>query len=106
MRGVVPLAAAISLPQTLGNGTPFPRRNLIIFLTFSVILVTLVLQGLTLPPLIRMLGLAGASGPYQEQQARRLVLEAALKYLENHRAKDSPALTPCTMTWRDTTGIV
>jgi Na+/H+ antiporter len=90
MRGVVALAAAISLPQALGNGTPFPQRNFIIFLTFTVILVTLVFQGLTLPPVIRMLGLAAASRPNrQEQKARRLVLEAALKYLESHRAKDS-----------------
>src|SRR6266478_1140186 len=53
MRGVVALAAAIALPETLPDGSPFPQRNLIIFLTFCVILVTLVLQGLTLPPLIR-----------------------------------------------------
>ncbi len=53
MRGVVSLAAAIALPATLANGVPFTQRNLIIFLTFSVILVTLVLQGLTLPPLVR-----------------------------------------------------
>ncbi len=61
MRGVVSLAAAIALPATLANGAPFTQRNLIIFLTFIVILVTLVLQGLTLPPLIRALGLAGAA---------------------------------------------
>ena len=58
MRGVLALAAAISLPQTLDDGSPFPERNVIIFLTFCVILVTLVLQGLTLPMLIRKLGLA------------------------------------------------
>jgi monovalent cation/hydrogen antiporter len=87
MRGVVALAAAISLPDTLGNATPFPQRNLIIFLTFSVILVTLVLQGLTLPHLIRMLRLAGAAGPRcEEQEARRLVLQAALEYLESRRS--------------------
>lgn len=92
MRGVVALAAAISLPQALANGFPFPHRNLIVFLTFSVILVTLVLQGLTLPPLIRALGLAGASGPpIQETEARRAVLEAALHYLENRRQSDQPA---------------
>src|SRR5882724_7299604 len=60
MRGVIALAAAISLPEALADGQPFPQRDMIIFLTFSVILVTLVLQGLTLPPLIRALGLAGA----------------------------------------------
>jgi CPA1 family monovalent cation:H+ antiporter len=47
MRGVIALAAALSLPERLADGSPFPQRSLIIFLTFSVILVTLVLQGLT-----------------------------------------------------------
>ena len=59
MRGVISLAAAIALPQTLANGAPFVQRDLIIFLTFSVILVTLVLQGLTLPPLVRRLAWPG-----------------------------------------------
>jgi Na+/H+ antiporter len=91
MRGVVALAAAMSLPLTVADGTQFPQRNLVVFLTFSVILVTLVFQGLTLPPLIRMLGLAGDSGSHpDEQEARRLVLEAALAYLKSHRASDSP----------------
>ena len=56
MRGVIALAAAISLPQTIVDGSPFPHRNLILFLTFSVIFVTLVVQGLTLAPLVRALG--------------------------------------------------
>lgn len=86
MRGVVSLAAAIALPQTLSNGAPFAQRNMIIFLAFSVILVTLVLQGLTLPPLIRALGLAGGSEPEtEEREARRTVIEAALQYLEESR---------------------
>jgi monovalent cation/hydrogen antiporter len=83
MRGVIALAAALSLPETLADGSPFPQRNLIIFLTFSVILVTLVLQGLTLPVLIRTLGLAGASGPNcEETEARRIMAQAALEELE------------------------
>ncbi len=83
MRGVIALAAALSLPEKLANGNPFPQRNLIIFLTFSVILVTLVLQGLTLPALIRALGLAGASGPNcEETEARRIMAESALEQLE------------------------
>ncbi|HEX8766504.1 MAG TPA: Na+/H+ antiporter, partial [Candidatus Acidoferrum sp.] len=78
MRGVVALAAAISLPETLKNGSPFPQRNVIIFLTYCVIFVTLVLQGLTLPPLLRFLGLAGASGVNREEvNARREMIEAA-----------------------------
>ncbi|WP_316829666.1 Na+/H+ antiporter [Pedobacter aquatilis] len=53
MRGVVSLAAALSIPVTLGNGIAFPHRNLILFITFMVILLTLLIQGLTLPYLIR-----------------------------------------------------
>jgi CPA1 family monovalent cation:H+ antiporter len=91
MRGVISLAAAIALPQTLANGNPFAQRNMIIFLAFSVILVTLVLQGLTLPPLIRVLGLAGTSAPHaEEQEARRVILEAALAYLEKPRDGGGP----------------
>lgn len=91
MRGVVALAAAISLPKFLANGSPFPQRNLIIFLTFSVIFVTLVLQGLTLPPLIRFLGLAnsGDADP-EEDQARRDMIAAALAYLEAAKEGDNP----------------
>ena len=90
MRGVIALAAAVSLPQTIADGSPFPHRDLIVFLTFCVIVVTLVFQGLTLPPLIRALGLAGAAGPrHEEQAARRLVLEATLGRLHEIRNADS-----------------
>ena len=89
MRGVVSLAAALALPAVLADGSPFPHRDLIIFLTFCVIFVTLVLQGLTLPPLIRAVGLAGAAGPNcEEQEARRIVIEAAVSYLEHAKEKD------------------
>lgn len=53
MRGVVSLAAALSIPETLADGSPFPHRNLILFITFVVILLTLVIQGLTLPYFIK-----------------------------------------------------
>jgi CPA1 family monovalent cation:H+ antiporter len=56
MRGVVSLAAALAIPITLNNGIAFPQRNLILFITFVVILLTLVLQGLTLPFLIKKSG--------------------------------------------------
>jgi CPA1 family monovalent cation:H+ antiporter len=59
MRGVVSLAIAFSIPLTMHGGEPFPERNLILFLTFTTVIGTLVLQGLTLPPLIRLLKLPG-----------------------------------------------
>jgi monovalent cation/hydrogen antiporter len=91
MRGVISLAAAIALPQALADNAPFAQRNLIIFLAFSVILVTLVLQGLTLPPLIRALGLAGAPATDPEEKgARRAILEAALTHLAEAKGKDQP----------------
>lgn len=89
MRGVVALAAAIALPTALANGRLFPQRNLIVFMTFSVILVTLVLQGLTLPPLIRALGLAsdGNRDHAEEKEARRIITSAALAHLEESRPR-------------------
>jgi CPA1 family monovalent cation:H+ antiporter len=89
MRGVVSLAATLSLPVLVADGSPFPQRNLIVFLTFCVILVTLVVQGLTLPHLIDVLGLAQAAGPNcEETEARRIVTEAAIAHLEDARRKD------------------
>jgi monovalent cation/hydrogen antiporter len=91
MRGVISLAAAIALPQVIANGAQFTQRNLIIFLAFSVILVTLVLQGLTLPPLIRALGLArGSEADPEENEARREIIQAALTHLSQAREKDAP----------------
>src|SRR6202000_1721484 len=95
MRGVIALAAALSLPEKLADGSPFPQRNLIIFLTFSVILVTLVLQGLTLPALIRWLGLAGFTGPNcEEREARRIMAQTALERLELAQTRDLPEFAP------------
>jgi CPA1 family monovalent cation:H+ antiporter len=95
MRGVVSLAAALALPATLMDGSPFPQRGVIIFLAFCVICVTLVLQGLTLPPLIRALGLAGAAGPTcEEQEARRIVIQAAVSHLQDARPRDSAESAP------------
>ncbi|MGC2402711.1 MAG: cation:proton antiporter, partial [Acidobacteriaceae bacterium] len=89
MRGVVSLAAALALPTLLRDGSPFPHRGLIICLTFCVILVTLVLQGLTLPPLIRLLGLGSAQGPdCEELEARRIAAQAALDQLESAKLRD------------------
>ena len=57
MRGIVTLAAAFAIPETLPNGSPFPQRDLILLCAFAVVLGTLVLQGLTMKPLIRRVGL-------------------------------------------------
>ena len=67
MRGVVSLAIAFSIPLTVHSGADFPDRNLILFLTFTTVIGTLVVQGLTLPPLIRLLNL-----PARDPQAETL----------------------------------
>ena len=94
MRGVVTLAAAIGLPYQLADGRPFEQRDLIVFLAFCVILVTLVGQGLTLPMLIRALGLAGVDTEVAEEKklARGTALEAAVAWLNEERAKEEVAL--------------
>jgi CPA1 family monovalent cation:H+ antiporter len=84
MRGVISLAAAFALPFVLPNGNPFPGRNYILFFTFCVILVTLVLQGLTLPVLIRKLGIKDdGSTDAEERNARVEANKAALSLIES-----------------------
>ena len=79
------LAAALAIPFTTGAGQPFPHRDLILFLTFTVILVTLVGQGLLLPWIIRMLGFADAGrrelrdSRNEERKARRRAVETAIE---------------------------
>lgn len=83
MRGSVSLAAALALPLSTDSGDPFPQRDLIIFLAFSVILFTLVVQGLTLPALMRRLGIREDDGEEREElQARIEAAQAALERLE------------------------
>jgi monovalent cation/hydrogen antiporter len=88
VRGAVSLAAALALPYTLANGDPFPNRDLILFVTFSLILVTLLGTGLGLPPVVRALGVAneGANEHHAEHEAelaaRRDALATALQSLE------------------------
>jgi monovalent cation/hydrogen antiporter len=83
MRGVISLAAALALPFETASGAQFPKRNLIIFLTFCVILATLVVQGLSLPVLIRALGLEDDRiGEKEETHGRIGVADAALERLE------------------------
>ncbi len=92
MRGVVSLAAALSIPITTESGEAFPQRELILFITFVVILVTLVLQGLTLPWVIRRVKLAERPGyiPEEKQETiiQRKLARTALDFLkDNHAAR-------------------
>jgi Na+/H+ antiporter len=93
IRGIVSLAAALAIPFTRASGALFPDRDLILFLTFSVILVTLVGQGLMLPLVIRALGLANAGrrerhvDREEEFKARRQAIEAAIARLEQLTAE-------------------
>lgn len=83
MRGVDSLATALALPLATAVGAPFPGRNIIIFISFAVILVTLVAQGLSLPLLIRLLGVKGdGKADCEEHVARLAANQAALSYLE------------------------
>lgn len=84
MRGIVSLAAALALPLVTANGSPFPQRDLILFLTFSVILFTLVFQGLTLPLLIGKLKIAEDGNIEREEMEGRLrAAEAALDRIDS-----------------------
>ena len=94
MRGVVSLAAALALPRQTHSGAPFPYRDLIIFLTFGVILVTLVMQGLTLPAVIRWLRIETVGDDEntdEEVTARYLASLAAIEKLDAMGARNSEA---------------
>jgi monovalent cation/hydrogen antiporter len=83
MRGAVSLAVALALPLTTSAGGGFPKRDLIVFLTFSVIFFTLVVQGLSLPALIRRLGVSdGGADADEEVRARLVATKAALEQLD------------------------
>lgn len=89
MRGVVSLAAALALPFQRADGSPFPGRDLILFLSFVIILATLVVQGLSLPPLIRWLGVEDDDSlEHEEREARLAANKAALHRLSEIEEKD------------------
>lgn len=89
LRGAVSLAAALAIPLTTDSGDPFPERNLIIFLTFCVILGTLVVQGLTLPLVIRSFGIeADHLDEKEDAKARIKAADAALARLEELARED------------------
>src|SRR5438270_7280039 len=88
-RGSVSLAAALALPLTTHAHSPFPDRDLIVFLTFAVIFATLVIQGLSLPALIRGVGVArDGSEDEEEVRARLVATKAALDQIDELAAED------------------
>ncbi|MFF0010064.1 Na+/H+ antiporter [Streptomyces sp. NPDC005374] len=97
MRGVVSLAIAFSIPEHLDGGEPFPGRNLILFLTFTTVIGTLVVQGVTLPPLIRMLKLPGRDAQTEtlaEANAQAQASRAAERHLDELLSDERNALPP------------
>ncbi|MEA2304235.1 MAG: monovalent cation/hydrogen antiporter [Solirubrobacteraceae bacterium] len=88
MRGAVSLAAALAIPATTDAGQPFPGRELIIFLVYAVILVTLVAQGLALPGVIRRLGIAEEHDDEGEDEARLRAAKAALQRIDDLAGED------------------
>jgi CPA1 family monovalent cation:H+ antiporter len=90
MRGAVSLAAALALPLATDAGAPLPGRDLILFITFAVIVVTVVGQGLTLPALIRRLGVLddGSEEEAEETKARLVIASAALDRLDELELED------------------
>ena len=89
------MAAAMALPLSVSSGSPFPGRDLILFGTFAVILVTLVFQGLSLPAIIRWLGVIDDGvEEHEELQARIKAVQAALTRLNEFKGEsDDEALT-------------
>ena len=103
IRGIVSLAAALAIPFTVADGSPFPHRDLILILVFTVIFVTLVGEGLTLPAVVRALGLADAgrrekqAEREEEFKVRRRAVEAAIERLEaltENRKLPEPVVGP------------
>lgn len=106
MRGVVSLAAALSIPVQMSDGTAFPERNLILFITFIVILTTLLLQGLTLPYFIRKIRFPVYDDYLPEAAAdtelKRGMARAALQYMNERYAEQidqHPVLQQLAIKW-------
>ncbi|WEK17766.1 MAG: Na+/H+ antiporter [Candidatus Pedobacter colombiensis] len=112
MRGVVSLAAALSIPVQLADGSAFPQRNLILFITFIVILLTLLLQGLTLPYLIRKIQIPNLDETLPEEQVyhtiKKQLAEHALLHLRTNYSKQlnhQPALQQMALKWEQNSAI-
>jgi Na+/H+ antiporter len=93
MRGVVSLAAALSIPVLITTGQSFPYRSLILFITFIVILVTLVFQGLTLPWMIRKIKPVDRGNAYQDEEQEMIIqgklANLSIDYLKSHPRADA-----------------
>jgi len=90
MRGVVSLASALALPLTLANGTAFPHRSLILFITFVVILFTLILQGLSLPVFLKFIKLdVKDDDTQQETEIRYRLASTVVTYLESYLQEET-----------------
>jgi CPA1 family monovalent cation:H+ antiporter len=89
MRGVVSLASALAIPIALPGGQALPHRNMILFITFVVILVTLVFQGLTLPVIVRWLKINADDKEKEQQLSLRLHLaRTVLDHINNRYDKE------------------
>ncbi|TAH33791.1 MAG: Na+/H+ antiporter [Alphaproteobacteria bacterium] len=89
MRGVVSLAAAMAIPVTLNDGTPFPYRDLILFITFVAIIITIVIQGLSLGYIAKLLKIPkDESETMEERAARHHITATALQYLKIFEGSD------------------
>ena len=97
MRGAVSLAAALAIPLSTEAGEPFPGRSLILFLTFAVILVTLVAQGLTLPAVIRVLQLEDDAAEEQREEARARIDAATAALARLDELVDEDWVRPATV---------
>ncbi|GAB3882334.1 Na+/H+ antiporter [Spirosoma agri] len=113
MRGVVSLAAALSIPVHLSDGVAFPQRNLILFITFIVILSTLLLQGLTLPYLIRVFRLPDSDHHLPEEEDyhlmyKKLVAESLTHLKTEYAAQvnEHPALQQLVRKWEDSNQLL
>ena len=88
MRGVVSLASALSIPLVLSDGTPFPQRSLILYITFIVITLTIVVQGLTLPLMIRKIKFPDFKDHLPEKETEQMIrqemLQCGLDYIRKN----------------------
>ncbi len=89
MRGVLSLAAAFSVPYSLANGASYGQRSMIVYLTFCLIVTSLVLQGLTMPSLIRLMAIDSTNEEEREERhARRRLVEDVLRYMNRRRVRE------------------